>query len=83
MRTTLDLPDDLMRAVRVRAAQDNRRLKDAIAGLLERGLALPQKTGRRTRRRVQLPLVECARRASPKREMTPERVARVLLDQER
>lgn len=39
MKTTLELPDELMRAVKVRAAQSNRRLKDVVAELLERGIA--------------------------------------------
>jgi hypothetical protein len=32
--------------------------------------------------RLKLPLVECAHAASPTEEMTPDRVARVLLDEE-
>ncbi|MEX2198518.1 MAG: hypothetical protein WD886_06875 [Burkholderiales bacterium] len=39
MKTTLELPDDLMRRVKLRAVHRNRRLKDEIAQLLEAGLA--------------------------------------------
>jgi hypothetical protein len=39
MKTTLDLPDDLARAVKLRAVEENRKLKDVIADLLRRGLA--------------------------------------------
>ena len=39
MRTTLDLPDELMRAVKIRAANERRKLKDVMAELLRRGLA--------------------------------------------
>lgn len=39
MKTTLELPDDLMRRIRLRAVHRNRRLKDEIAQLLEAGLA--------------------------------------------
>jgi plasmid stability protein len=39
MKTTLDLPDKLMREVKIRAAQDNRKLKDLVAELLTRALA--------------------------------------------
>ncbi|HWN43484.1 MAG TPA: hypothetical protein VNW71_14745 [Thermoanaerobaculia bacterium] len=46
MKTTLDLPDELVR------------------------------------RRLKLPLVECAHEARPGDEMAPERVAEVLLDEE-
>lgn len=43
MKTTLELPDDLMRAVKVRAASTDRRLRDVVAELIRRGLeAAPQ-----------------------------------------
>ena len=81
MKTTLDLPDDLVRAVKIRAVKENRKLKDMIADLLRRGLA--QECGMPVvRRRVELPLVECAHEAQPGEEMTPDRVADVLLEQE-
>lgn len=38
MKTTLELPDPLMRAVKVRAAQTDRKLKDVVADLIRRGL---------------------------------------------
>ncbi|MBI5503647.1 MAG: hypothetical protein HY899_02525 [Deltaproteobacteria bacterium] len=41
MKTTLDLPDALMRAVKIRAAQNNRRLKDVLAEVISRGLLAP------------------------------------------
>ncbi len=39
MKTTLELPDPLMREVKIRAAQTDRKLKDVIAELIARGLA--------------------------------------------
>lgn len=39
MKTTLELPDDLMRRVRLRAVHRRRKLKDEIAQLLEAGMA--------------------------------------------
>lgn len=39
MKTTLELPDELARRVKVRAAQRNQKLKDTVAQLLEIGLA--------------------------------------------
>ena len=82
MKTTLDLPDDLVRAVKIRAAEENRKLKDIIADLLRRGLA--QRRGEPTAvgSRLRLPLIECAHEARPGEEMTPERVAEVLLEEE-
>lgn len=82
MKTTLDLPDDLMREVKIRAVTQNRKLKDAIADLLRRGLSDRPARERAVRHRVTLPLVLCAREARPGDEMTPERVAKVLLEEE-
>lgn len=79
VKTTLDLPDDLMREVKIRAVTENRRLKDAIADLLRRGLS---QRSPRIRHRVAFPLVRCARKARPDGEMTPERVAGILLEEE-
>jgi plasmid stability protein len=41
MRTTLDLPDPLMRRVKIRAASEGRKLKEIIPELLEKGLDSP------------------------------------------
>jgi hypothetical protein len=38
MKTTLELPDKLMRAVKVLAAETDRKLKDVVAELIKRGL---------------------------------------------
>ena len=32
MKTTLELPDDLMRTIKIRAVEENRKLEDTIAG---------------------------------------------------
>jgi plasmid stability protein len=81
VKTTLDLPDDLVREVKIRAVRENRKLKDAVADLLRLGLS-HRKLVQSSRRRVALPLVACVHPARPGEEMTPERVARVLLQEE-
>lgn len=44
MKTTIELPDDLMQRVKLRAVHAHRKLKDEVADLLERGIrAAPQK----------------------------------------
>lgn len=45
MKTTLELPDHLMRAVKIRAAKTDRKLKDVVAELIQRGLAGPPSEG--------------------------------------
>ena len=43
MKTTLDLPDDLMRAVKIRAAEQNLKLREVVADALRAALAAPAK----------------------------------------
>jgi plasmid stability protein len=63
VKTTFDLPNDVVvRAVKIRAAEENRKLKDMIADLLRCGLAQEPRVPAAVRRRVKLPLVERARR---------------------
>ena len=81
MKTTLDLPDDLLRDIKMRAVRDHRKLKDAVADLLRQGLAREPAVTNRIRR-VQLPLVQCAHRADPREEITPRRAAAILLASE-
>lgn len=38
MKTTLELPDQLMRQIKVRAAQSDRTIKDVVTELITRGL---------------------------------------------
>lgn len=78
MKTTLDLPGELMRAVKVRAAEDNLELKEVVTDLLRRGLAATPAEKSMLRNRVQFPLVKCAHPAKPGDELTPERVAAIL-----
>ena len=78
MKTTVDLPDDLMKEVKIRAVTENRKLKEAIADLLRRGLSDGLVRERPVRHRVTLPLVQCAREARAGEEMTPERVDELL-----
>jgi len=62
MKTTLELPDDPMRRIKLRAVHRNRRLKDEITQLLEAGLAsapapaAPRKAPRPVRLRGRRPL---------------------------
>jgi len=38
MKTTVELPDELMRRVKIRAVAKNQKLKDAFAEIIQRGL---------------------------------------------
>ena len=52
MKTTLDLPDDLMIAVKIRAARENRKLKDVISEALRRDLKLFKVSSRQSVRNI-------------------------------
>jgi hypothetical protein len=83
MKTTVDLPAELVRAIKIRAIEENRKLKEMIAELLRRGLSEGSSVEQgAVRRRVRLPLVQTAHQAKPDEEMTPERIAAVLLDED-
>lgn len=82
VKTTLDLPDDLVRTIKLRAVREDRKLKDLIAELLRRGLEGDPGQPASPPHRVQLPLIRGGHPAVPEEEMTPDRVAAVLLDEE-
>jgi hypothetical protein len=82
MKTTLDLPDDLMREVKHRAVEENRKLKDTIADLLRIGLAQRLNKPEVILEPGELPLIRFSRAPRPGEEPTPERVAEILLEQE-
>jgi hypothetical protein len=67
MKTTLDLPDELMRAVKVRAPEKNRTPTDLIAEMLRRGLAEKPAEPGAFRHCAKLPLVYVAMRISQTR----------------
>jgi hypothetical protein len=75
MRTTIDMPDVLIRAAKARAAEHGESLKDLVNRALAHELGLPsvakQKTGR-----VTLPLV--ARKAAPAVLVTNDDIADAL-----
>ena len=82
MKTTLDLPNDLLRAMKLRAVHEGRKLKDVAAEIFRRGLAQPEPPSRAIPRRVILPLIQCRHPAAPKMELTPDKVAEILQKQE-
>ncbi|HEV2972245.1 MAG TPA: hypothetical protein VGY55_19885 [Pirellulales bacterium] len=89
MKTTVDLPDALLKQVKLRALRDGRKLKDEVADLLRKGLAAAKKpepialaTVVSKDRKSRLPVIECKSSTSPAEEVTPAHVANILLAQE-
>src|SRR5207248_1644648 len=86
MKTTLDLPAALVKQVKLRALHEGRKLKDAMADLLRKGLAAARDNRAEPMltkdKDTGLPLIECKHPAAPHDEVTPERVAEILLTQD-
>lgn len=82
MKTTLDLPEELIRTVKIRAVNEGRRIKDVVEELIRTGLANPSGPQVPRRSRVPLPVIQCAHPALPEEEMTPDRTAAILLHEE-
>ncbi len=70
-----------MREVKIRAVEENRRLKDVVAELLRKGLCQPSAEPQ-VRHRVKLPLIKGGHPPKPGEELTPERLSELLLEQE-
>ena len=57
MRTTVELPDDLVRELKVRAAREGRSMKSLMRALLEQGLRRSADVPTPRRQRSALPVV--------------------------
>ena len=82
MKMTVDLPDDLVRQMKVQAAKEGRKLKDVAEQVFRRGLTPPAGSTKKSAKSLNLPLVHCRHKASARSEVTPEKLADVLLNQE-
>lgn len=60
MRTTIDLPDELLRQVKAKAALDGLKLKDLITRYVEQGLREAPPPAPRRRQRSELPVARAA-----------------------
>lgn len=85
----MDLPDHLVKQVKLRALQDGRKLKDAVADLLRKGLTVtmdaqhePEEPTVTTDKKSGLPLIVSKRFPAKHEELTPDRIAEILLAQE-
>lgn len=83
VKTTFDIPDDLLRAMKMRAVQEGRKFKDVATEVFRRGLAQPAMAANSGgEQRVKLPLIQCRHPAASHAKLTPDQVADVLLKQE-
>jgi hypothetical protein len=72
----MDLPDDLLREMKLRAVHEGRKLKDVAAAAIRSGLGLKElPLERAVRQRVKLPLFQCAADAPAARMTAAELIA--------
>jgi len=89
MKTTLDLPDDLVIEIKLRAVREGRKLKDAMAHLLRKGLSAPDEQTTDTEKpvlsidhRTGLPVVVSQFPPASPEGLSPAQIADILIDQE-
>src|SRR5665213_4474769 len=89
MKTILDLPDALVKQLKLRALHEGRKLKDEVADLLRKGLAVSADSKAESiavrvsrDKKTGLPVIRCKHFASASEEVTPERAAALLIAQE-
>jgi hypothetical protein len=89
MKTTVDLPESLVKQVKLRAVRDGRKLQDTMADLLRRGLATESDGGKKSKRpimrrdpKTNICVIQCPQKAPPGKELTPERIKDILLNQD-
>ena len=75
MKTTVELPDDLLREAKARAALEGIKLKDLVADALRARLSAPRQP--HPRRRVKFPIIEGDPEAPP---ITTEMVEEALAE---
>lgn len=82
MKTTLDIPDDLLRTMKMQAVQEGRKFKDVAVEIFRRGLTrMPPPASRPARHRVKLPLIK-AEPGARTFELTGERIHELELESE-
>ncbi len=80
MKTTLDLPEDLVREMKFRAVREGRKLRDVAAEVFRRGLAAPAPNPG-VRHRVKLPIIPAPAGAKPF-ELSGERLLELEMEAE-
>jgi len=80
MKTTFELPEDLVREMKFRAVREGRKLRDVAAEVFRRGLAAPVPSPG-VRHRVKLPIIPAPEGAKPF-ELSGERLLELEMEAE-
>ncbi len=84
MKTTVELPDDLMKAIKLRALDEGKKLNEIMRDLLLNGLKNNEPKGSSARIGIDeltgLPVILCSKK--PKKDLTPAQLSEILIEQE-
>lgn len=81
MKTTIDLPDALVRAIKIRAVEEDKSLKDLVAELLDSALKERAQAASEPHY-VTLPLIRATRKVPHVPDLTPEELKQILIDED-
>jgi len=82
VKTTLDIPDDLLRTMKMQAVQEGRKFKDVAVEIFRRGLNRTEPfPDQAAPRRVKLPLI-VAPQGAPEFTPSGEDIDRLLMEEE-
>ena len=87
MKATFEIPSELMRQLKLRAIHEGRKLKDSVADVLRAGLSAQSMPPLATPhigkdKKTGLPVILGGRPPKPGEELTPQRIAEILIEQE-
>ncbi len=77
MKTTVELPDDLLRTLKAKAANEGRSLKDVLVDMLRSALQSKKPKAKAASKPNDWPIIE-TKKAKPGQEITPDRLYEIL-----
>ena len=83
MKTTIDLPPEIVRDLKLHTVHHGRKMAQIAVETILRGLTVAKSSENcNVRHRVTLPLIQCLHPATPATTLTADKVAEILLKQE-
>lgn len=77
MKTTLDLPEPLVREMKLRAVQEGRKLKDVATEIFRRGLQAPVTESKPLSQKLEKPLFVCEEACADAPQMSVEELLKL------
>jgi len=79
MKTTLDLPEELVREMKIRAAREGRKLREVATEVIQKGLSMSAPAKKVASKRIKFPLFKGGKATQ---QFTPEELDEILLQEE-